>query len=155
MSSWIAAAAPWLRGSLVVSFLLGRNLKYVLPVLRGSDICDSLIHVSCTRPGLTVISLSEDHVERMDRHIILVFTQKTEWRIGQSSGIRYSLSMRQGIQGKSSRGPIFFEGWLPNRRIIQDGHTLGTPWWSIYLGETMTMVSISHVSHQYCSPQSR
>ena len=82
MSSWIAATRPWLIGSLVVSFLLGRNLKYVLPVLRGSGVCYSLLHVSCTRPGLTFVSLSEDHVERMDRHIILVFTWKTEWRIG-------------------------------------------------------------------------
>ena len=53
---------------------LGRNLKYVLPELRGSDVCDSLIHVSCIRPGLTTVSLSEVHVERMDIHIILVFT---------------------------------------------------------------------------------
>ena len=62
-------------------FLIGRNLKYALPKLRGSDICDSLIHVSCTRPRLTTVSLSEGHVERMDKHIILVFTWKTEWRI--------------------------------------------------------------------------
>ena len=82
MSNWIATAGPWLRGSLVVSYLLGRNLKYVLPVLRGSDICDSLIHVSCTRPRLIIVSLSEGHAKRMDRHIILVFTWKTEWRIG-------------------------------------------------------------------------
>ena len=82
MSSWIVAAGPWLRESLVVSFLLGRNLKYVLHVLIGSDVCDYLLHVSCTRPGLTVVSLSEGHVERMDRHNILVFTWKTEWRIG-------------------------------------------------------------------------
>ena len=65
----------------MVRFLLGRNLKYFLPVLRGSDVCDSLLHVSCTRPGLTVISLSEGHVKRMDRHNILVFTWKIEWRI--------------------------------------------------------------------------
>ena len=58
----------------MVSFLLGRNLKYVLPELRGSDVCDSLIHVSCTRPGLTTVSLSEGHEEIMDIHIILVFT---------------------------------------------------------------------------------
>ena len=58
----------------MVSYLLGRNLKYVLPDLRGDDVYDSLIHVSCTRPRLTVISLSVGHVERMDRHIILVFT---------------------------------------------------------------------------------
>ena len=58
MSSSIAVAGPWLRGSLVISFLLGRNLKYVLPKLRGGDIYDSLIHVSCTRPGLTVVSLN-------------------------------------------------------------------------------------------------
>ena len=77
MSSWIAAAGPWLMGSLVVSFLLGRNLEYVLPVLRGSDVCDSLLHVSCTRPGLTTVSLSEGHVKRMDRQIIMVFTWKT------------------------------------------------------------------------------
>ena len=74
MSSWIAVARPWLRGSLVVSFLLGINLKYVFLVLRGSDKCDSLIHVSFTRLGLTTISLSGVYVERMDRHIILVFT---------------------------------------------------------------------------------
>ena len=74
MSSWIVAAGPWLRGSSVVSLLLGRNLKYVLPELRGSEKCDSLIHVSCTRPELAVVSLSEGHVERMDRHIILAFT---------------------------------------------------------------------------------
>ena len=66
----------------MVSFLLGRNLKYVLPKLRESDVYDSLIHVSCTRLGLRAVSLSEGHVERMDRHIILVFTWKTEWRIG-------------------------------------------------------------------------
>ena len=42
----------------------------------------SIIHVSCTRPGLTTVSLSEGHEERMDRQIILVFTWKTEWRIG-------------------------------------------------------------------------
>ena len=58
----------------MVSFLLRRNLKYVLPKLRGSDVYDSLIHVSCTRPGLTTISLSDGHEERMDRYIILVFT---------------------------------------------------------------------------------
>ena len=73
MSSWIVAAGPWLMRSLVVSFLLGRNLKYVLLVLRGSNLCDSILHVSCTRPGLTTVSLSEGHVERMDRHIIPVF----------------------------------------------------------------------------------
>ena len=79
-SSWaaqcltIATTGSWLRGILVVSFLLGRNLKYVLPELRGSDVCDSLIHVSCIRPGLTTVSLSEVHAERMDIHIILVFT---------------------------------------------------------------------------------
>ena len=66
----------------MVSFLLGRNLKYVLPELRGSDVHDSLIHVSCTKPGLIAVSLNEAHVERTDRHIILVFTWKTEWRIG-------------------------------------------------------------------------
>ena len=66
----------------MVSFLLGINLKYVLLELRGSDVCDSLIHVSCTRLGLTTISLSEGHVERMDRHIILVFTYKKEWITG-------------------------------------------------------------------------
>ena len=77
MSSWIVAAGPWLIGSLVVNFLLGRNLKYVLPVLRGSDVCDSLLHVSCTRPRLTVVTLSEGHQKRMVRHIILVFTYKT------------------------------------------------------------------------------
>ena len=81
MSSWVFAAGPWLIGSLMVSFLLGRNYKYVLPVLRGSDVCDSLLHVSCTRLGLTMVSLSEGHVKRMDRNIILVFTLKTEWRI--------------------------------------------------------------------------
>ena len=74
MSSWIAAAGPWLIGSLVVSFLLGRNLKYVLSMLRGSDVCNSLLHVSRTRPGPTTVSISEGHVKRMDRHIILVFT---------------------------------------------------------------------------------
>ena len=73
MSRWIAAARPWLIRSLVVSFLLGRKLQYVY---------NSLLHVSCTRPGLTTVSLSEDHVKRMDRHIILVFTWKTESRIG-------------------------------------------------------------------------
>ena len=78
MSSSIAAIGPWLIGSLVVSFLLGRNLKYVLLVLRGSDACDSLLHVSCARQRLTTVSLSEGHVKRMDRHIILVFTWKTE-----------------------------------------------------------------------------
>jgi len=82
MSSWIAATRLWLIRGLMEIFLLGRNLKYVLPMLRGSDVCDSLLHVSCTRPGLTTVSLSEGHVERMDRHIILVFTWKTEWRIG-------------------------------------------------------------------------
>ena len=82
MSSWIVVAGPWLRGSLVVCFLLGRNLKCVLPVLIGSDVCDSLLHVSCTRPRLTTVSLSEGHVKRMDRDIILVSTWKTEWRIG-------------------------------------------------------------------------
>ena len=56
----------------MVSFLLGRNLKYVFPKLRGSDVYDSLIHVLCTRPRLTAVSLSVGHVERMDRHIILV-----------------------------------------------------------------------------------
>ena len=66
----------------MVSFLLGRNLKYVLPELRESDVCDSLIHVSYTRLGLTTVSLSEGHVKRMDRHIILDCTWKTEWRIG-------------------------------------------------------------------------
>ena len=74
MSSWIVAAGLWLMRSLVVSFLLGRKLKYVLPVLRGSDVCDSLLHVSYTRPELIAISLSEGHMKRMDRHIILVFT---------------------------------------------------------------------------------
>ena len=82
MSRWIAAVGPWLIRSLVVSFLLGRNLKYVLPVLRRSDVCDSLLHVACTRLGLTAVSLSEGHVKRMDRHNILVFTWKTKWRIG-------------------------------------------------------------------------
>ena len=82
MSSWIAAAGPWLMWSLVVSFFLGRNLKYVILLLRGGDVCDSLLQVSCTRPGLTAVSLSEGHVKGMDRHIILVFTWKTEWRIG-------------------------------------------------------------------------
>ena len=82
MSSWIAAAGPWLMWSLVVSFLLGRNLKYVLLMLRGSDVYDSLLNVSCTRPGLAAVSLSEGHVKRMEKHIILVFTWKTEWRIG-------------------------------------------------------------------------
>ena len=59
MSSWITTAGPWLIGSLVVSLLLGRNLKYVLRVLRGSDIYDSLLHVPCTRLGLRVVSLSK------------------------------------------------------------------------------------------------
>ena len=68
----------------MLSFLLGRNLKDVLPELRGSDIYDSLIHVLCTRPGLIVVSLSVGHVERMDRHIIMVFTwedRMEEWVI--------------------------------------------------------------------------
>ena len=82
MSSWIASVGPWLMRNVVVSFLLGRNLKYVLLVLRGSDVCDYLLQVSCTRPRRTTISLSEGHVKRMDRKIILVFTWKTEWRIG-------------------------------------------------------------------------
>ena len=64
------------------SFLLGINLKYVLPELRGSDVYDSLIQVSCIIPGLIVISLIEGHEGRMNKHIILVFTWKIEWRIG-------------------------------------------------------------------------
>ena len=40
MSSWIAVAGPWLRGSLVVSFLLGRNL--VIPK-------DELLYILCIR----------------------------------------------------------------------------------------------------------
>ena len=60
-----------------------------------------------------------------------------------------------GHQDKSSCGPIFFEGWLPKRRIVQEGHTLGTPRWGMHLGETITMVFISHVSHRHCSPLSR
>ena len=38
----IAATGPWLRGSLGMSFLLGRNLKYALLELKGSDEYDSL-----------------------------------------------------------------------------------------------------------------
>ena len=58
----------------MVSFLLERILKYVLPKLRGSDVYDSLIHVSFTILRLTTVSLSESHEERMDKDIILVFT---------------------------------------------------------------------------------
>ena len=85
MSSWVSHHCCY---SFMVErepgdkFLTRRNLEYVLPELRGSDIYDSLIHVSCNRPGLTSISLSEGHEERMDRHTILVFTWKTKWRIG-------------------------------------------------------------------------
>ena len=61
-------------GSLVISFLLGGHLEYVLLELRWSDIYDSLMHVLCTRLGLTIVSLSVGHVERMDRHIIMVLT---------------------------------------------------------------------------------
>ena len=58
----------------MVSFLLGRNLKYVLLELRGSDVYDSIIHVSFTRPSLTAVSLSEGYEDIMDIHIIMVFT---------------------------------------------------------------------------------
>ena len=81
MSSWIVAAGPWLRRNLVASFLLGKNLKYVPLVLRGRDVCNSPLHMSCTRRRLIAVSLSEGHVKRMDRHIILVFTWKKERRI--------------------------------------------------------------------------
>ena len=85
MSSWVShhcCSKSLVKKEPSGNFLLGRNLKYVLPELRGSDVYDSLIHVSCTRLGVTTISLSEGHVERMDRHINLVVTWKTKWRIG-------------------------------------------------------------------------
>ena len=82
----------------MVSFLLGINLKYFLPKLRGSDIYDSLIHLSCTRLGLTTISLSEGHEERMDRHIILVFT----WEDGMEDWvIIWHLILFENLLGNS------------------------------------------------------
>ena len=81
MICWIPAAGPWSIRSLVVSFLLGRNLKYVLPVLRASDVFDSLLYVPYTRPGLTVVSLSEGHVERIDRHGLHLENKMEDWVI--------------------------------------------------------------------------
>ena len=67
--------------------------------------------MSCTRLGLTAVSLSEGHEERMDRHIILVFTwedRMEDWVI-----ICHPILFRGCIRASKIRvvmeGKIFFE----------------------------------------------
>ena len=106
-SSWvagcltIAAGGPCLKGSLVISFLLGRNL--VIPK-------NKLRYIPCIGMSTFPCGIVPPWLRGRDRHIILVFTwedRMEDWVI-----IWHSILFENvlGHSNKSSRESILFEG---------------------------------------------